>query len=149
MPVTPNLRPHRKDPLVKPIAIRLLASALALTVAAAPAGCAQAKKDATVVKQDLVECAKQALGQTVVEAGASLLMTVIAIIATSGDNWQADLDALAAKYGADALACATKIASDLFKPAPTLTPTTGNMNDSPYARSQLALGKYSRGKILK
>jgi hypothetical protein len=114
--------------------------------------CTTAKHVGSVVKADAIECAKQDLGQTVVDAGLSLAYTVAGIIFQGGTDWQADLDKLAATYGPDALACAAKIAGDLFTP-PTAGsgagPSTADALAGPSTRAKQALEKFAHGREVK
>lgn len=96
---------------------KLLSCLVCVAVMATSASCSWFQKEETTVKTDLIDCAKQDLGQSVSASGVSLLMTVVAIIATGGADWTADLAALESKYSTDAVSCAEKIASDLFKPS--------------------------------
>jgi hypothetical protein len=112
--------------------------------------CSTAKHVETVVKDDAIECAKQDLGQTVAAGALSLAMTVANILFEGGTNWQGDLDALAAKYGPDALACAAKIAQDLFHPpAGSDAPATTEVLVGPAQRASEALAKYAHGRSVK
>ena len=122
---------------------KIAATLVCFAVLATSASCSWFKKEETVVKTDLIDCAKADLGQNVKETGVSLLMTVVAIIASGGTNWSADLSALESKYTTDAVACAEKIAGDLFKSARTGSgaPATGAPSEQElaYQRAQKAL----------
>lgn len=118
------------------IALVLFLSPLFLT---SNAGCAWFKHEAAVAKADLIDCAKADLGQTVEEAGMSLAMTVAMLVFQAPTGWQDVLHTLEAKYGMEAVACAEKLASDLFKPPPSMTPQTGEHVESPYDRAQKSL----------
>lgn len=104
---------------------KLAAIALVLTVASTQASCSWLKSEGKTAETAAVACAQQDLGQTVTEAGASLLMTVSSILFNGGTNWMADLTALAAKYGEDAVTCAAHIAEALFQ-----MPSTGSGSGS-------------------
>ena len=120
---------------------------LAFTLATLPAaaGCSWFSHAATVAKADAIECAKQDLGQTVAGGVESLLLTVVTIVFNGGANWQADLDALAAKFGPETLACCAKVAQDLFSTG-SGSPSTGLDLDTPAQRAAKALGKYAAGR---
>src|SRR5262249_3058070 len=119
--------------------IGAIVTAFVLVSLPASAGCSWFKKEAAVAKADIIDCAKQDLGQTVEEAGMSLAMTVAMIIFSAPAGWQDVLHQLEAKYGADAIGGAEKLAGDLFKPPPSTTPETGEKVESPYDRAKQAL----------
>lgn len=127
---------------------KILSALAVLALATTTAGCSWFQSKETVVKDDLLNCAKADLGTTVESAGASILMTVVSILANDGTNWQADLSALEAKYGGLAISCAEKIAADLFKKAPISTPSTGALegNDLAEQRAQSVIAgkKFAR-----
>jgi hypothetical protein len=133
--------------------MKKLTSLLVVVALAAPTvGCGS--HAGTIVKNDLIDCGKQDLGQTVKEAGVSLLMTVMGILVQGGTNWRQDLSALGGEYGSDAVSCAAKIAADLFKNATGTDTGSGSGSDSlatsaeigdPYARAVL----FNQGKSFK
>ena len=123
-----------------------LISALLITVMlASTASCAWLKSEGSKAQAAAVDCAKQDLGQTVADAGVSLLMAVVAILAAGGSDWRADLTALETKYGADAVACAVKIGESLFRPAPDAVPLPGyRLSDAHDRAVQALVGKTFR-----
>lgn len=119
---------------------------LVTAAAVATSGCSWFKKESTVVKQGVIDCAKQDLGQTIPEAGLSLLMVVAGIIFEGGLNWQADLDKLATKYGPDAVQCAAHIADLMFRtPADGSGASTAESIETPSNRAS----KYTSGRSFK
>lgn len=132
---------------------KLTSLLLAVALAAPAAGC---QHSGTIIKNDLIDCGRQDLGQTVKEAGVSLLMTVVGILVQGGTNWRQDLSSLGGEYGSDAVSCAVKIASDLFKNATGTGSDAGSGSGSssiatsaeagdPYARALL----FNQGKSFK
>lgn len=129
---------------------KLTSLLLVVALAAPTVGC---QHSGTIIKNDLIDCGRQDLGQTVKEAGVSLLMTVVGILVQGGTNWRQDLSSLGGEYGSDAVSCAVKIASDLFKNATSTGSGSGSSAPStadadlgdPYARAQL----FNQGKSFK
>ena len=72
---------------------------------------------ATTVKNTAIDCVKQDLGQTANQAGQSLLMDVVGVLAAGATGWEAQLATLAATFGQDAINCAVTIAEELFRQA--------------------------------
>lgn len=86
-----------------------------LVMLATVTGCSWFSSATKNAETAAIDCGKQDLGQTVATAAVSLIMDVVTIVATGGADWQADLDALGAKFGPDALACAEKVAEAVFR----------------------------------
>ena len=118
--------------------MKKLITVLTLVAMSASAGCSWFTSETKAAETAAVDCAKQDLGQTVEAVGMSLLLTVSSIIFNGGANWQSDLTALAAKYGADAVTCAASIAETLFKqPTPDagVGPSTSDSISTPSDRA--------------
>lgn len=103
---------------------KLVSAVTMVALACSTVGCSWFESKAKVAEDDAIACVKADLGQSVEAVGVSLLMTVVSILANGGTDWSANLAALEAKYGKDAIACAEKVAADLFKPTPSATPST-------------------------
>lgn len=122
---------------------KLAAAVMLLLAATSTTGCAWFQAKETAVKDVLIDCAKQDLGASVAEAGESILLTVIDVIVQGGTDWEKDLSLLEGKYGADALACAEKVAEEIFRPVPTPVPAA---NAGPVAVVHARAAKAIAGK---
>jgi hypothetical protein len=139
---------------------KIIAALLTLTIAATPVACTAAKNAGTTAENVAIQCAKQDLGQTWLAAGESVLMFIIATIANGGTNWQSDLDAAAAKYGPDLVACAAQVAAQVFNGlgadtgsgagsgsgSGSAAPVTADIVNGPEQRALAAVAKYAAGR---
>lgn len=113
----------------------------ALVVAAALAvlpSCSWFHHEEAVAKQAAIDCASQdqALAQVVLDTGVSLLMLVTTTIFEGDAQWKDTLDALANKYGHDAVHCAVYVAEALFNDAKShMGITTSSAAATPHDRA--------------
>lgn len=98
-------------------------------------GCGPGATVIDTVKEGVIECVKQNLGQTVTEVGVSLLLAVVSIISAGADGWRDALNALGVKYGEEAVACAAAMAADLFATPPVPMPAGTMRVESPSDRA--------------
>lgn len=73
-------------------------------------GCDRAKLAAVAAGTTFVDCEKEDLGQIASQDGLTLLGEVVTIVQHGGDGWQDALEALGARFGEGALACASDAA---------------------------------------
>lgn len=76
--------------------------------------CSWFKSEAKKVETALIDCAKTNLLQDVESSGVTLIAEVATLIAGGAVDWKQQLNALEAKVGPDALACAAKAAVAVF-----------------------------------
>ena len=129
----------------------IVASITALALLVSTASCSWLKSEGAAAGSAAAACAADALGvpldasislQTIENVGESIGMAVLVIVATGGTNWQADLSALEAKYGAPLIQCALQVAEAVFRTAPaagSAAPSTSDATQTPHDRAVIAL----------
>lgn len=103
-------------------------------------GCGAFKAKAKDAEKTAVDCAKADLGINVPGGVFSLLMTVVGILYEGGMDWKADIAKLESSFGPGLIHCAVVAAEQMFRPAPSLVPVTGDQVESPHDRALQALG---------